>query len=120
MEMKQLVDLWFQKWDEGDFKNIPVTKDFKHTSPYGTVEGKEAYLNLVEPNKDKFLGNEINLHDGLYEENKACVRYTITNNAVGFTMEVSEWFYKKEDLIGEIIAYYNIEGEISEKRKLKN
>ncbi len=114
----ELVHEWFEKWDEGDFLNLPLTDDFRHTSPYGTIEGKRNYFDLVIPNKDKFLGNEIRLHDELYEGNRGCVRYTITNPA--FTMEVSEWLYIKDGQISEIIAYYNIEGEISESRKLKN
>ena len=116
MELKELVDKWYKVWDEGDFLNIPVTENFKHTSPYGTIAGKESYLNLVEANKDKFLGNRIVLHDELYEHDRACVRYTVSKG--DFSMEVSEWFYKGEDQIREIIAYYNIEGEISEERKL--
>ncbi len=118
--MRKLVETWFRKWEEEDFRNIPVSDDFRHTSPYGTIDGKAPYIQLVESNKDKFLNNVIDIKDELYEDHKACVRYTITNNAVGFTMEVSEWFYQKGDLIGEIVAYYNIEGEISQERKLKN
>ena len=116
MEIKDLVTTWFRKWNEGDFRNIPVSDDFKHTSPYGTIDGKSAYLELVEANTDKFLGNDIVLHDEIYETDHACVRYTVSKD--DFSMEVSEWFYKGKDQIKEIIAYYNIKGEISEDRKL--
>ncbi len=120
MDIKELVETWFLKWNEEDYQNIPIAEGFKHTSPYGTVDGKQTYLDLIESNKDKFLNNKIQLHDTLYEDDRACARYTIVNSAVGFTMDVSEWFYKKGDLIGEIVAYYNIEGDISEERKLKD
>lgn len=116
MKTQELVKDWFFKWETGDYQNIPVTENFRHTSPYGTIEGKQTYLKLVETNRDKFLGNQIELRDEIYAEKKACVRYTLTNPE--FTMEVSEWYYIKGGLIEEIIAYYNIEGDISEDRKL--
>lgn len=116
MPLQQLVKKWFKAWEEGDYRNIPVEDTFRHTSPYGTIEGKATYLKLVESNKDKFLGNQIVMRDEMYDERKACVRYTITNK--DFTMEVSEWFFMGKNLIQEIVAYYNIEGEIVESRKL--
>lgn len=116
MSPKELVKSWFEKWEEGDFLNLPVTEDFKHTSPYGTIDGKEEYLNLVKANKEKFLGHRFELDDEIYGEDSACVRYTTTQD--NFTMEVSEWYYLSNGLIKEIIAYYNIEGEINNDRKL--
>ncbi len=116
MEIKDLVKKWFTVWETGNFQEIPVTDDFKHTSPYGTIPSKKEYLKLVEANRDKFLGNRILVHDEIYGPDKACVRYTVSKD--DFTMEVSEWLYRKNGLIQVIIAYYNIEGEISEERKL--
>lgn len=115
---QELVKEWFEKWDAGDFMNLPLASDFTHHSPYGTINGRDPYLELVESNKDKFLGNEINIHDELYEEKRGCVRYTIINK--DFEMVVSEWLYTENGFITEIYAYYNIEGEISDSRKLKN
>ena len=118
MNTKELVTKWFNVWETGDFQEMPVAEAFVHTSPYGTVEGKAAYFQLIEANQDKFLGNTIQIHDELYEEDKCCVRYTVSKG--DFSMEVSEWIYVNEGLIQEIIAYYNIEGEISEDRRLEN
>ncbi|WP_036381465.1 nuclear transport factor 2 family protein [Muricauda sp. MAR_2010_75] len=115
MNSKELISDWFRKWETGDFYNLPVTDNFKHTSPFGTINGKKAYLNLVEQNRDKFLGYQFKLHDALYGNNNACVRYTGTQG--DFSLEVSEWYYMKGGLIKEIVAYYHI-GEIAEDRKL--
>ena len=117
MTLQQLVKDWFSKWDEGDFMNLPVAERFKHTSPFGTIDGKEAYLDLVQANKDKFLGYRFELHDEIYEKDRACVRYTATQG--DFRLDVSEWYYPEDGLIGEIIAYYHI-GEIRDERKLEN
>lgn len=116
MKSKVLVQKWFQCWNDGTFLNIPVSKDFIHTSPFGSINGKEEYLKVVEENRDKFLGYQFEIHDSLYEENKACVRYTGTQG--DFSLDVSEWYYIKDNLIAEIIAYYHI-GEIREDRELQ-
>lgn len=114
--MKELVESWFDNWETGDFMNLPISEDFRHTSPYGVIEGKESYLDLVRANLDKFLGHQFVLHDQLYESDRACIRYTAIKD--DFQLEVSEWHYQRDNKIQEIVAYYNIEGEISEERKL--
>ncbi|MBL6445991.1 nuclear transport factor 2 family protein [Fulvivirga sp. 29W222] len=117
MDTKKLVKAWFDQWESGDFLRLPVTENFRHTSPFGTIYGKKAYFDLVEKNKDKFLGQHFDLHDGIYETNKACVRYT-ARQGDDFSLDVSEWYYFKNNLIEEIVAYYHI-GEIREERKLQ-
>jgi len=115
MDISELVKKWFELWEKGDFMALPLADNFKHTSPFGTIDGKKAYLDLVSANTDKFLGHRFKLHDTLHGDNKACVRYTTTQGDL--SMEVSEWYYIKDNLISEIIAYYHI-GEIREERKL--
>lgn len=77
--------------------------------------GKKAYLDLFEANED-FLGNQIEIHDALYVNNRVCVRYTIRQGD-DFCMEVREWLCGGRELIEEIPPYYHI-GEIREDRKL--
>lgn len=117
MELKELVKEWFNKWESGDFHSLPISENFKHTSPFGTVKGKEQYVSLVEGNKDKFLGYHFKIHDEIYGKDKACVRYT--GKQGGFTLDVSEWYYAKDGLIEEIIAYYHI-GEIRDERQFSD
>ena len=115
--VEALVQEWFKIWEKGNFEGLPLSDDFKHTSPYGTISGKQAYLDVVHSNRNKFLGNRFEIHDTFYNGNKACVRYTMISP--GFSMEVSEWFYCQDDLITAIISYYNIEGEISPERSIQ-
>lgn len=115
--MKSLVNNWFEKWRTGDFLNLPISDDFQHTSPFGTIEGKQAYMDVVETNKVKFLGYEFIIHDAMYLEDKACVRYTAIQG--DFKLDVSEWYYPKGDKIEKIIAYYHI-GEIKEERQIED
>ena len=116
MTTEQIVKEWFDKWEKGDFHNLPITDAFKHTSPFGTIEGKESYLDLVSTNKDKFLNHTFDIHDIIIEDKKACVRYTA--NQKDFSLDVTEWHYLENNLITKIIAYYHI-GEIREDRILK-
>jgi len=116
MNAQNLVSLWFSKWESGDFLNLPITENFSHSSPFGTIEGKEEYLKLVDENKDKFLNHRFKIHDTLYEKDKACVRYTAIQD--DFELDVSEWYYFKNNQIDKIIAYYHI-GDIRDDRKLK-
>jgi hypothetical protein len=117
MNLKELVKNWFEKWEAGDFHDLPISENFKHTSPFGIITGKKEYLDLVEANKDKFLGYRFEIHDEIYNGDKGCVRYTAIQG--DFTLDVSEWYFAKNDLIEEIVAYYHI-GEIREDRKLSD
>ena len=117
MQSEALVKQWFQYWEKGDFQDLPLTENFSHTSPYGTINGKMTYLDIVEMNRDKFLGHHFEIHDAIYMEDHACVRYSAIKD--NFRLDVSEWYYIEDGLIREIVAYYNIEGEISEERKLE-
>lgn len=116
--MQQLIDQWFDRWEKGDFQRLPISENFKHTSPFGVIEGKSAYINMVKENKEKFLGYNFSIHDAIYESAKACVRYT-AQQGDDFKLEVTEWYYADQNQIMEIIAYYHI-GEISEDRKIKD
>nr|WP_299338049.1 nuclear transport factor 2 family protein [Allomuricauda sp.] len=118
MGLKELVSQWFDKWEKGDFLNLPISEDFKHTSPFGTIDGKKAYVDLVKANKDKFLDYVFEIHDAIYDSDKACVRYT-AKQGPDFSLDVSEWYYAKDGLIEKIVSYYHI-GEIREEREIKN
>ena len=118
MSTQQLVEQWFALWGSGQPENLPLADDFTHTSPYGTIEGKAAYMALVEANRDKFLGNTFEVHDALYEGNRACVRYTMRSG--DFVLPASEWFFTAHGKIERVVSYYNIEGEVSEARTLSS
>jgi hypothetical protein len=116
MTINQLVKKWFEVWESGNFHEIPVTEDFKHTSPFGTIEGKAAYLKIVESNRDKFLGYRFDIHDEIFDADKACIRYTAIQGT--FTLDVSEWHFLGDKGIKEIVAYYHIGEEIRPDRQL--
>ncbi len=116
MKARELVHKWFECWESNNFLNIPVTDDFTHTSPYGVISGKNEYLKIVEQNRDKFLNHKFIILDELFDDQVACVRYKAVQPE--FELEVTEWHKVRENKISEIIAYYNIPGEVRSDRKI--
>ena len=112
---ERIISDWFEKWGKGDYKNLPLKDTFTHTSPFGSIKGKQNYLELVANNEEKFLGYSFDIHDAIYAEGHGCVRYTAIQG--DFKLDVSEWYYLDGDLIKEIVSYYHI-GEIREDRQL--
>ncbi|NNF52110.1 MAG: nuclear transport factor 2 family protein, partial [Gammaproteobacteria bacterium] len=46
---EQLARAWIDGWNAGTPEQIPLSPDFAHTSPFGTVSGRERYLEWVRP-----------------------------------------------------------------------
>ncbi|MFD2166767.1 nuclear transport factor 2 family protein [Thalassotalea euphylliae] len=115
MHIQQLINEWFHKWETGDYTNLPITEDFIHESPFGEISGKKTYLALVQSNEDKFLGYTFSIIDAITCGEKACVRYVAKQD--DFELNVSEWYYAKNDKIQKIVAYYHI-GDIQTSRQL--
>ena len=111
MDTEQLIDTWFRIWTDGDFNELPLAENFTHESPYGTVRGRSAYLELVKENKELFTGNQFRIHDKVIGNNSGCVRYTMVSPQQ--SMEVSEWFYTENGKINRIVAYYDKSGELT-------
>ena len=42
MNSKEIIDKWFQCWNSGQYRKVPITDQFEHTSPFGTIEGMFA------------------------------------------------------------------------------
>ena len=118
MNSEALIREWYSKWESGDFLKLPLKPDFTHSSPFGKIEGRDAYLKIVEENKDKFLGYKFQIHEIISGKDKASVRYT-AKQGNELKLDVSEWFYFENGLIREIKAYYHI-GEIAKDRQIKD
>lgn len=110
-QLEPLVERWFEAWQTGDYRSIPVTDGFAHTSPFGTVEGKTSYLRLVEANEGQFLGFAFDLHDQVHARGVSCVRYTARKG--DFRLDASEWFFGTAAGIERIVSYYNLGGPAS-------
>ncbi len=109
LKLHAVVAKWFACWEFGKIEELPITEDFSHTSPFGTIRTKEKYLEIVRKNKENFLGNKIRVLQQIKEGNNICVRFSQNNAMTGLSMEVCEWYViENDERIREINSYYNI------------
>ncbi|MDX1378896.1 MAG: nuclear transport factor 2 family protein [Anaerolineales bacterium] len=101
---KTLADLWFDAFREKDISILEgnLAEDFTHTSPYGTIKGKEAYLDLVRENPEAFFSPVIEILDVIESGNSFAVRYLVNENPA------CDCIYIQEDQISEIYSYYHV------------
>ena len=118
METQRLINQWFGLCQSGDYNSLPLAPNFSHTSPFGTIRGKDAYLKVISANEDKFLGYSFEILDSMHQGSTACVRY-LAKQGENFQLHISEWFYTTEVAIEKIVSYYHI-GEIREERRIEN
>lgn len=48
-EAERLARAWINGWNAGKPDEIPLASNFKHSSPFGVVKGREKYLEWVKP-----------------------------------------------------------------------
>ncbi|MBT8234341.1 MAG: hypothetical protein HKO66_08885 [Saprospiraceae bacterium] len=105
-QLHPVLKKWFLIWQNGNFEDIPISKDFKHTSPFGVIDSAAEYLEIVHSNKEAFLNHKFENFEQISEGNKVCIRYNQISEKG--TMRVCEWYILQDDLIKEVYSYYNI------------
>ena len=48
-EAERLARAWIDGWNAGTPEDIPLASEFEHSSPFGTVKGRDKYLEWVRP-----------------------------------------------------------------------
>ena len=48
-EAERLARAWIDGWNAGKPDEIPLARDFTHSSPFGVFEGREKYLEWTKP-----------------------------------------------------------------------
>ncbi len=108
VEVHPVVRQWFSCWETGNLNDLPILDDFSHSSPFGTIETKARYLEIVRKNISDFLGNKLTVVDQIKEGDKVCVQFEQKNANTGLEMRVCEWYTLEGDRIKEIRSFYNI------------
>ena len=103
-----VIKKWFSCWETGNIEELPISDDFSHTSPFGTIEPKERYLKIVKKNRRDFLGNKLTVIKQIKEGENVCVQFDQKNVNTGLEMTVCEWYIVKGDVITEIRSFYNV------------
>ena len=101
---KTLADAWFDAFRKKDISLLEknLGKDFTHTSPYGTIKGKDAYLDLVRENSDAFFCPALEILDIIEGGNSFAVRYPVNGNPA------CDCIYVQNGQISEIFSYYHV------------
>lgn len=102
---KALVEAWFEAFRVKDMSVVALAEAFTHTSPFGVVQGRQVYLDMVVANADAFFGNPLTLIDIFGEGDKFAARYLVGE------MAACDCFYIRDGEIAEIYSYYHM-GEV--------
>jgi ketosteroid isomerase-like protein len=97
---------WIEAWirmDMGWLKER-LAPDFVHTSPFGRLEGRDFYLQTVEPMARKSV-QQLEVKDVIAGENQAAVWFE--NRTAGGVIPSCDWVRIEDGLITEIQSFYD-------------
>jgi SnoaL-like domain len=98
---RDLVDSWFEAFREKDISKLILSEDFIHSSPFGEINGREAYLELIKKNPDAFFSPIIEIVDVVDGGDRFAVRYLVNGNPA------CDCIYGDGSQITRIYSYYH-------------
>ena len=100
---KQLAETWFEAFREKDIDKLErtLTEDFVHSSPFGEIQPRQAYLDLVSANPQAFFSPVIEVQDMIADGDKIAVRYLVNKNPA------CDCIYVRDGQIAKIYSYYH-------------
>jgi ketosteroid isomerase-like protein len=98
---RELVDSWFDAFRERDLSKLHLAQDFVHTSPFGEIQGRDAYLDLVRDNLEAFFSPTLEIIDVLESGDRFAVRYLVNGNPA------CDCIYVEDGQISRIYSYYH-------------
>lgn len=103
-QVDRLTRQWILIWNDGDPGSLPLADDFQHTSPYGHIEGRKRYLEIVVPLAKKNV-SELTIEDVLVSGTQSVVRYQVANPS-GETIQACDWLTFSEGKLARVRSYY--------------
>lgn len=99
----RLAGVWIDSWSRGDPGPIPFADDFIHISPFGRIEGREAYLAFMEP----MIGTPMALSvvRSLSNESEAVIHYTM--QTPDGDLDACDWVKVEDGRLTEVHAFYD-------------
>jgi len=97
---------WIEAWIRMDMEWLKerLAPDFVHTSPFGRLEGRDHYLEIVEPVARKSV-HELTIVDVIASGNQAAVWFE--NLTPGGVIPSCDWVRTDDGLIKEIQSFYD-------------
>ena len=102
-EATRLARAWIEGWIEGDPYGIPLAAGFTHTSPFGTIEGREKYLEWMKPMIGK--GPALEIVKTLGQGDEAAIWYEM--QAPSGTIACCDWVHVRDGEIAAITSFYD-------------
>ena len=99
-----LARTWIECWNEGTPDAIPLAPGFKHTSPFGRVEGRERYLEWVKPLAAENV-TELKILRTMSSGKDAAIHF-VMQTPKG-PIEVCDWVVVEGGEIVEIHSFYD-------------
>ena len=99
---RELVDAWFGAFRERDISMLKLAEEFVHTSPYGEIKGREAYLGLIRENREAFFSPTIEILDVIEGGDSFAVRYLVDGR------RACDCIYVSDGEITKIHSYYHV------------
>ena len=98
-----LVDNWFGAFRNKDIAQLERTlaEEFVHSSPFGAIKSRQAYIDLVKANPKAFFSPTIKILDLFDCGDKFAVRYLVDENPA------CDCIYAQNGQITEIFSYYH-------------
>ena len=101
---EELAIAWIEGWIEGRPDDIPLAPDFVHHSPFGTIEGREVYLEKVKPMAANNVVS-LNILKVLAAENEAAIWFEMsTPHGV---IPACDWVETEGNQIKTITSFYD-------------
>ena len=99
----QMAEAWFEAFREKDIAKLELAlaENFIHSSPFGEIKPRRAYLDLVRANPDAFFSPVIEILDMFDCGDKVAVRYLVNKNPA------CDCIYARDGKITEIFSYYH-------------
>ena len=101
---ERLAESWIQGWIEGRPDEIPLADDFVHTSPFGTIAGRETYLERIKPASEQNVAS-LTILKTLGSNSEAVVRFDMATPHG--TIPCVDWVTVQDDVITRIHSFYD-------------
>lgn len=103
----RLARAWIEGWQAGKPDELPLTDDFVHQSPFGRMEGRDAYLAWVKPLAAKNVAT-LRIERTIGTDDEAAILFEMdTPNG---TVPVCDWVFVRDGRIREVRSFYDATG----------
>ncbi len=99
-----LARAWIDGWNAGQPDENPLAPGFVHTSPFGTVSGRETYLDWVKPLAAKNV-TALKIMRTLGNDSECAIWFEMT--IPGGVVQVCDWVQTEKDQIVAITSFYD-------------